>query len=180
MTIEKDGFLDYALDRSQYRASQTPQAFQLRVILEAYEQATQEDFDHGTECLQLALAYSKCRARLITGTPNLFKVTYKPDIYAAEQMIKERYRQVAIVTGAGRGIGKEITKLLCARGMKVVAVSRTTLELEQTCTEAGPNALPMTADVSQPKEVDVFLFKFKPAKGWYRRRYRGVLHDTRS
>ncbi len=82
------------MDRSQYRASQTPQAFRLPLLLHAYQQATPHDFEHGTECLHLALTYSQCKARLIEGTANLFKVTYKPDIYAAEQMIKERYRQV--------------------------------------------------------------------------------------
>ncbi|XP_073532568.1 D-ribitol-5-phosphate cytidylyltransferase isoform X3 [Phyllobates terribilis] len=48
------------------------------------------DLDFGTECLHLALAYSKTRAKLLEGPPDLWKVTYKRDLYAAESIIKDR------------------------------------------------------------------------------------------
>jgi hypothetical protein len=44
----QDGFLDHSLDRSKYRASQTPQAFAYEVIRGAYQQCTDQDFDFGT------------------------------------------------------------------------------------------------------------------------------------
>ncbi|XP_066441788.1 D-ribitol-5-phosphate cytidylyltransferase isoform X4 [Eleutherodactylus coqui] len=47
------------------------------------------DLDFGTECLHLALAYSKTRAKLLEGPPDLWKVTYKRDLYAAESIIKD-------------------------------------------------------------------------------------------
>lgn len=120
-----DGFLDHALDRAAYAASQTPQvsqrskhasdewtathfahstfscplripgkAFTLDVIKRAYAGATEHDLEHGTECLHLAQAYANTAAKLVPCGSNVWKVTYKHDLYAAEQMIKERLRQV--------------------------------------------------------------------------------------
>ena len=37
-------------------------------------QATDDDFDHGTECLLLAMKYTGTRAKLIHGPDNLWKV----------------------------------------------------------------------------------------------------------
>ena len=43
--------------------------------------------------------------------------------------------QVALVTGAGRGIGRAIAELLASRGARVVAVARTEQELAQLSLE---------------------------------------------
>ncbi|XP_072010495.1 D-ribitol-5-phosphate cytidylyltransferase isoform X3 [Engystomops pustulosus] len=57
------------------------------------------DLDFGTECLHLALAYSKTRARLLEGPPDLWKVTYKRDLYTAEAIIKDRIsKHLCIIT----------------------------------------------------------------------------------
>ncbi|KAG8443063.1 hypothetical protein GDO86_011765 [Hymenochirus boettgeri] len=85
-----DGYLDYSLERAKHRASEMPQAFQFDVIYQAYQQCTDYDLDFGTECLHLALQYSNTKAKLIEGPPDLWKVTYKRDLYAAESVIKER------------------------------------------------------------------------------------------
>ena len=71
-----EGFLEESLDRSQYMASQTPQAFRLAVLQQAYAGCSVHELDHGTECLQLALRYGGARAKLIAGPPTLWKVTY--------------------------------------------------------------------------------------------------------
>jgi len=44
-------------------------------------------------------------------------------------MVKERIRQVALVTGGGRGIGREVVLGLRNRGMTVIAVARTKSEV---------------------------------------------------
>eukprot|EP01136_Pigoraptor_vietnamica_P026173 Opistho-1_new@80942 len=146
-----DGFLDHSLDRTKYRASQTPQAFTLDVITRAYDKCTEYDFEHGTECLHIALEYAGARAKLIEGTPMLWKVTHKPDIYAAEHMIKERLRSVAIVTGGGRGIGEAVACALSDRGMKVVVVART--EAEVVAVAERVRGIPIVADVSKVEDV---------------------------
>ncbi|XP_077124184.1 D-ribitol-5-phosphate cytidylyltransferase isoform X3 [Ranitomeya variabilis] len=85
-----DGCLDHSLDRAKHRASEMPQAFLFDVIYKAYLQCSDYDLDFGTECLHLALTYSKTRAKLLDGPPDLWKVTYKRDLYAAESIIKDR------------------------------------------------------------------------------------------
>ncbi|KAM4689416.1 D-ribitol-5-phosphate cytidylyltransferase [Discoglossus pictus] len=94
-----DNCLDHSLDRSKHRASEMPQAFLFDVIYQAYLKCTDYDLDFGTECLHLALKYSNTKAKLVEGPPDLWKVTYKRDLYAAESIIKERISQkVCIIT----------------------------------------------------------------------------------
>ncbi|CAN7990563.1 unnamed protein product [Ixodes hexagonus] len=82
------GFLEESLDRSKYAASETPQAFRYPLLLEAYEKCTDDDFDRGTECLALLLKYCGVQARLVPGSDELFKVTYRRDLHAASGMLE--------------------------------------------------------------------------------------------
>ncbi|NWR17587.1 ISPD cytidylyltransferase, partial [Emberiza fucata] len=94
-----DGCLDHSLERARYRASEMPQAFLFDIIYEAYQQCTDYDLDYGTECLHLALKYCKTNAKLVEGTADLWKVTYKRDLYAAESIIKDNLSQeVCVIT----------------------------------------------------------------------------------
>ncbi|KAK2511907.1 Ispd [Columba guinea] len=92
-----DGCLDHSLERAKYRASEMPQAFLFDIIYEAYQQCTDYDLDYGTECLHLALKYCKTNAKLVEGTADLWKVTYKRDLYAAESIIKDNLSQQVCV-----------------------------------------------------------------------------------
>ena len=60
--------------------------------------------------------------------------------------------RVALVTGGGRGIGREVARRLRDRGMEVVVVARTESEVLQTSTEFG--CTPVIADVSNSATVD--------------------------
>ncbi|XP_052041887.1 D-ribitol-5-phosphate cytidylyltransferase [Apodemus sylvaticus] len=94
-----DGHLDHSLDRAKHRASEMPQAFLFDVIYEAYQQCSDFDLEFGTECLQLALKYCQKKAKLVEGSADLWKVTYKQDLCAAEAMIKEKISQeICVVT----------------------------------------------------------------------------------
>ncbi|KAM6451079.1 D-ribitol-5-phosphate cytidylyltransferase [Liasis olivaceus] len=94
-----DGCLDHSLDRAKYRASEMPQAFLFDKIHQAYLQCSDYDLDYGTECLHLALNYSKINAKLIEGPSDLWKVTYKWDLFAADCLIKDTISQeVCIIT----------------------------------------------------------------------------------
>jgi 3-oxoacyl-[acyl-carrier protein] reductase len=60
--------------------------------------------------------------------------------------------KIAIVTGASKGIGRELALALAAAGCKVVAVARTKDLVEDTaqkCREAGAEAAAYTADVTK-------------------------------
>ncbi|HEU0078301.1 MAG TPA: SDR family NAD(P)-dependent oxidoreductase [Longimicrobiaceae bacterium] len=65
--------------------------------------------------------------------------------------------RVALVTGAGSGIGKASAVLLAKEGAKVAALSRTREELEKTVREiedAGGEGLVVVADTSRPEQVE--------------------------
>uniref|UniRef100_A0A4W2G7C4 D-ribitol-5-phosphate cytidylyltransferase n=1 Tax=Bos indicus x Bos taurus TaxID=30522 RepID=A0A4W2G7C4_BOBOX len=70
----------------------------LKVVTAAQEHGCSDyDLEFGTECLHLALKYSHIKAKLVEGSPDLWKVTYKRDLYAAESIIKERISQKVCV-----------------------------------------------------------------------------------
>ena len=64
--------------------------------------------------------------------------------------------KVALVTGAGSGIGKAAALLLAREGAKVAALDLSEDDAQQTAQEierAGGSALAVAADVSQPEQV---------------------------
>ena len=64
--------------------------------------------------------------------------------------------KVALVTGAGSGIGKATAQLLAKEGTKVAALGRTKEELEKTIAQIqgdGGEAMPVLADISQPEQM---------------------------
>jgi 3-oxoacyl-[acyl-carrier protein] reductase len=64
--------------------------------------------------------------------------------------------KVAIVTGAGGGVGKSITQRLISEGSKVVLVGRERKKLMRTIAEVGKdnnNLLAVTADITKEAEV---------------------------
>ena len=65
--------------------------------------------------------------------------------------------QVAIVTGAGRGVGEGIAKVLAEAGATVVGTARTTPEVESTIEDikaAGGKGLALTADALQREDSE--------------------------
>jgi len=68
--------------------------------------------------------------------------------------------KTAIVTGAGRGIGREIALSLSQEGCRVVLVSRTRDELEKVKSEieqSGGKSLTMAVDISKKHNIDKII-----------------------
>src|SRR5271156_31992 len=64
--------------------------------------------------------------------------------------------KIALVTGAGTGIGQGVALALAKRGVSVVAAGRTASTLDHTCrlvAEAGGRAIPAVADIMTPDGV---------------------------
>ena len=77
-------------------------------------------------------------------------------------------RKVAVVTGAGTGIGKRTALALLREGYSVALAGRHVNTLETTATEAGPagsRALVMPTDVTDPVSVRTLFAKTKETFG---------------
>lgn len=64
--------------------------------------------------------------------------------------------KVALVTGAGSGIGKAAAELMAKVGAKVALLGRSEDELQKTLTKIEANggaAIPLLADISQPEQM---------------------------
>jgi NAD(P)-dependent dehydrogenase (short-subunit alcohol dehydrogenase family) len=76
--------------------------------------------------------------------------------------------KIALVTGAGSGVGKAAALALLKAGYAVVLAGRRADMLEKTIAEAGAagaNALAVTADVSDPPSVRALFAKTKERHG---------------
>ena len=61
--------------------------------------------------------------------------------------------KVAVVTGGGVGLGRQVAEQLIGHGARVAIVGRTRTTLEQVANALGANLLPVVADVSDPQQV---------------------------
>lgn len=60
---------------------------------------------------------------------------------------------IAVVTGAGAGLGRELCLTLIAEGVRVAGIARNPAQLAELSAECGNAFLPVAADVADPKAV---------------------------
>ena len=68
-------------------------------------------------------------------------------------MGQELSGQVAAVTGAASGIGLECARAMLAAGARVVLVDYAEEKLRNTCSELGPQAIPLVVNLLDPQSV---------------------------
>lgn len=76
--------------------------------------------------------------------------------------------KVALVTGAGSGIGKAAAKAFAAAGARIGVLTQRAEEADATCGEirsAGGQAISLVVDVSQPAEIERAVQKIKDTWG---------------
>lgn len=78
-----------AVDRSLYRAVQTPQGFKLNKLLSAYNLPYRAEFTDDASVMEYA-GYKDLR--LTTGSPENIKLTFAADIQAIVNILKNRYQ----------------------------------------------------------------------------------------
>jgi NADP-dependent 3-hydroxy acid dehydrogenase YdfG len=62
---------------------------------------------------------------------------------------------VWFITGCSTGFGRELVKLIIARGWPVVATARNKTEIEDLAKSGGDKALALTLDVTDEKQIAV-------------------------
>jgi NAD(P)-dependent dehydrogenase (short-subunit alcohol dehydrogenase family) len=68
---------------------------------------------------------------------------------------------VALVTGAGSGIGRGVALALAGAGYSVVLAGRRKAQLDDVLREAGPPAVAVSTDITQPESVDALFGELK-------------------
>lgn len=67
--------------------------------------------------------------------------------------MSDQTQKIALVTGAGSGVGRAAAEALAKEGYTVVVTGRRVEKLEETVAAAGPNCHAIAADVSSPGSV---------------------------
>ncbi|MBO9397915.1 SDR family oxidoreductase [Shimia sp. R9_2] len=68
-------------------------------------------------------------------------------------MAEQNAGRIAVVTGAGSGLGRALAIALTAKGITVAGLGRRAEKLEETAVLAGAQFLPIVADVADPDAV---------------------------
>ena len=78
--------------------------------------------------------------------------------------MKKLFGKTALITGAGRGIGRATAILFAQHGADLIIIARTAFEIEATsemCKAKGVGVFHTTVDLADQRQIDVFLDDIK-------------------
>lgn len=128
-------------ERSSLKRGQTPQAFELRTILDAHEQSKSIGLIESTDDCNLVLKTGRAKIHAIKGSEYNIKITDPLDLDIAEKIFQLRSEskvieldtlengirdQVMVVFGGSSGIGEAICRIGTELGAKMIPQSRGT------------------------------------------------------
>lgn len=73
--------------------------------------------------------------------------------------------RVAVITGAGTGLGRALAIALAAAGARVALLGRSAATIGAVAARIGPAALPMVCDITDPDQVRAAYAQLVPALG---------------
>ena len=125
--------------RGLLRRGQTPQAFRLSVIREAYNRALKDpSFQSTDDCGTVVKYMPEVPIHVVMGAESNMKLTYKEDTYLMDKLFQLQTSEVRpgdfsqlngkvmAVFGGNSGIGEDVVRLARQAGAKVYSFSRST------------------------------------------------------
>lgn len=148
-------------NRSQLRRGQTPQAFTLSVLRDAYERALEDPYFSATDDCGVVLQYlPQAPIKTVLGSEHNLKITHPVDLFIADRLFQLAthaapvhgsnayeglHGRTIVVFGGSSGIGASIAELAAAHGARVIAHSRSTTGIDVRRREDVEHALNQAA-----------------------------------
>ncbi len=162
VVVDGNGVITSIPDRGTLRRGQTPQAFRLSVLKDAYAEALEDPYFTATDDCGVVLHYlPHVPVATVLGAEHNIKVTHPVDLFIADKLFQlasqtaphetpaEREGmlrgKVVVVLGGSYGIGAEIARLAADAGATVVAHGRSTTGVHVQNTDEIRSALQETA-----------------------------------
>lgn len=164
VSVHDNGCIANIPARSSMRRGQTPQAFKLSTIREAYEKALlsgRRDFT--CDCGVVRATLPHLSVATVQGADSNIKITTPMDLFLAEKLMQSRATDTAdsaslaalagkrlVVFGGSSGIGKSIRDLALVNGAEVVVASRSANSVDVASFESVSNFLADVAKDGRP------------------------------
>ncbi|MDR2253202.1 MAG: 2-C-methyl-D-erythritol 4-phosphate cytidylyltransferase [Bifidobacteriaceae bacterium] len=144
--VDEDDVITRIPDRSRLRRGQTPQAFKLTTLREAYARAIEDPYFSATDDCGVVVRYlPDVPVKCVLGSESNIKVTHPVDLTIADKLFQLATRsapsrspdqlaaalrgKVIVVLGGSYGIGAEIARIAKSAGAAVVAHGRSSTGL---------------------------------------------------
>lgn len=169
--IQVEGnFINKIPDRSVLRRGQTPQAFDINIIKQAYEIALKDtDFKVTDDCGVIKKYLPEEKIYVVAGEESNMKLTYKEDTYLLDKFFQLRKSElketeltldelsgkITVIFGGSYGIGNHIAGLIQKYGGKVYCFSRSMNKVDIGNKDAVKKALREVYEVN--KKIDYVI-----------------------
>jgi len=162
VNVDDEGFILSIPDRSRLRRGQTPQAFKLSTLRDAYALAMEDPYFSATDDCGVVLKYRPdIPIKTVFGTEQNIKITHPVDLFIADKLFQLASQsspraqsnqpetlqgKTIVIFGGSYGIGAEIARMARSLGAEVVAHGRSTTGLHVESLKDIEEALESTAN----------------------------------